>query len=1442
MSALGSADLQNNAGENLASQCEQPARQSAFPPFSGNLRVDEKLKLSHENFKQTVDDFFTDKNVTPLSQITATPAFPTPHVLAQFASKAYEVYRPWENDAHYETRLTLPDGWKLLTTASNNSKFNGYFGAAYWHPEHQQVVIAHRSIKLRNVGSLWTELFSVVFKHHASQMNSASTFANKVVEVLREVNRTKGVSFQIFFTGHALGGLLAQVTTFTTENLKTEGNIFLKTNDDDCYHPHTIVFDSPGCRSMLLQMADKYDVRLDGRSIDIEHLDITSYLSAPNLINTCNLHVGTVYRIFPDLSGMGWLGKHTALYNLVTLSMQKIVETFDPETGQVRKDEQGRLKVQVVIDWPISSSMKRGKEYKKFFEWARHLINYQPRITDESFWNSQIRYQTKTYDERLKSLSVFSKKEQEFLQCYLALRQWPEFFKPKELFSAMEDNQAQEEAEYILQRFMIKNDTIICTDPFALQALVPYVKRLLQLFPEIKEIRNKVYQCETRTCIEQINQSPLDFNPDDLSVREFLEVEQQKVLQLQMVDGDEWTGITKVYQVLQKNNCLTEGQYTVLTLERLLSLNKLSHFRSLMQSLKAPHLILVACEANQLLNAETKEMIRTFFESMKQKSCIKIILTTRGVDRKAHFLQRIGKEIFENGYVTRVEQLAWCDLTSISQEKILEETVKFQGAKISLNELMSAESPVANFLPIGDLLEEKELTIADPVPISNSYNESSYIGRKFRLQKAIKQDIFSDKSVEEKNVFLASTEQEFTQLCQLYPNRNVHWLQKDKSGKLHWHQSQGSLETVRRYIDTDSSHTYTADDLDKLLEQAQHQRVMLISDTAGMGKSTVLTHLSKQIKQKFPAKWVVRIDLNDHVDALKTLKKVQIDKEKVIEFLSEKVLKLGDDLEVELFKQCCEQQENGRIIIMLDSFDEISPFYKKSVIDLLQALMQTGVEQLWVTTRPHLKENLEDELQQLSYILEPFSEENKMEFLSKFWGLKEWFTVEGNTVEEGKSNLKMYAKELCKKLGKSINDKDRDFTGIPLQCRLLAEAFDDEVKTFHLSPNSASDLTFKLDLLGVYEKFFERKYDIYELENCKDQVNIMAVKERRERDLKCIREDHQLLALKALLTEEQVESFEIDSHCVSKNEEVARIGIVELNNEGKMRFIHRTFAEFFVAEFFVNKLRKGTKASSQIQDCLLEDIFPKAEYQVVAAFMDGFLSRSWPSEEVLKQYGNRVCDLWKHGVLILHHPAVEDNANIIRFLLESLQVAEHKDTLVQLLEAQDKGRQTAWHVAGMCGNLKVLQKLWEWGKKILTAEDLHKKYLLARDTKGKTAWHVAAEEGELEVLQQLWEWAKTEKLNDKLLLAKDVSGQTFLHVAAGSAKTKEFEKLWDWTTENLTAEEVKESFLAKDHLHNTVLNVAANRASSEVLWKLWKYATEKVTDGDIQILFTYRRY
>jgi hypothetical protein len=90
------------------------------------------------------------------------------------------------------------------------------------------------------------------------------------------------------------------------------------------------------------------------------------------------------------------------------------------------------------------------------------------------------------------------------------LRQSPEF-KPKHLFSAAEDKHAQEETEK-LHSFEFENDSIVREDANALRAPIPYVKRLLQLFPEINdrtktafssnEIRNRGFQTETRNCIK----------------------------------------------------------------------------------------------------------------------------------------------------------------------------------------------------------------------------------------------------------------------------------------------------------------------------------------------------------------------------------------------------------------------------------------------------------------------------------------------------------------------------------------------------------------------------------------------------------------------------------------------------------------------------------------------------------------------------------------------------------------------------------------------------------------------------------------------------------------------------------------------------------------------------------------------------------------------------
>jgi hypothetical protein len=63
-------------------------------------------------------------------------------------------------------------------------------------------------------------------------------------------------------------------------------------------------------------------------------------------------------------------------------------------------------------------------------------------------------------------------------------------------------------------------------------------------------------------------------------------------------------------------------------------------------------------------------------------------------------------------------------------------------------------------------------------------------------------------------------------------------------------------------------------------------------------------------------------------------------------------------------------------------------------------------------------------------------------------------------------------------------------------------------------------------LLQLQGRFIERKYEIYQEEKFQVNVNNVVAAEQKERELRQMRTDHQLLALLVLFTEEQVALFQ----------------------------------------------------------------------------------------------------------------------------------------------------------------------------------------------------------------------------------------------------------------------------------------------------------------------------
>jgi hypothetical protein len=285
-------------------------------------------------------------------------------------------------------------------------------------------------------------------------------------------------------------------------------------------------------------------------------------------------------------------------------------------------------------------------------------------------------------------------------------------------------------------------------------------------------------------------------------------------------------------------------------------------------------------------------------------------------------------------------------------------------------------------------------------------------------------------------------------------------------------------------------------------------------------------------------------------------------------------------------------------------------------------------------------------------------------------------------------------------------------------------------------------------LLGLYRRFIDRKYDIFFKEKSKFHPGNIGADGIQERESKNIHLEHQLLALEALFTGDQVTFLQSCDRTTFSNEELARIGIAQRNSEGRLHFIHRTFAEFFVAHFLINRLTKKTKQHVQVKELLLNEVLLRRDCHVIRAFLNGLLENSEPSKEALKEYGEKLQEEWNkrnvHGQIIietaaLNEAAREDTACIVGFLLDSLKSGQHSYA-VNIMLTKGSGIRTAWHTAVRFSSLQALEKIWEWVE--LVAPTQTHSLFLSQDIYSRTALRQAIENGNIELAEKLRVWGK----------------------------------------------------------------------------------------------------
>lgn len=207
-------------------------------------------------------------------------------------------------------------------------------------------------------------------------------------------------------------------------------------------------------------------------------------------------------------------------------------------------------------------------------------------------------------------------------------------------------------------------------------------------------------------------------------------------------------------------------------------------------------------------------------------------------------------------------------------------------------------------------------------------------------------------------------------------------------------------------------------------------------------------------------------------------------------------------LKEETFLQALEK--TGKMVIILDGFDEISPDDIPKVEMLIREIKERTAAKLWVSSRSSYRLNLEEIMTKFAITLQPFTRANQIDFLEQYWNK----SIEGFKPD----SLRTLAEELFSLCSKNFYDKDGKFTGIHLQTMMLGEAFAEEAKKF------CSDEDIRLpenfNLIDLFQKFTEKKYDIYMSEkNAMD-----CSKPKAKRDKKSYVQKHMILALKSLFS------------------------------------------------------------------------------------------------------------------------------------------------------------------------------------------------------------------------------------------------------------------------------------------------------------------------------------
>ncbi|XP_055691908.1 uncharacterized protein LOC129794977 [Lutzomyia longipalpis] len=389
----------------------------------------------------------------------------------------------------------------------------------------------------------------------------------------------------------------------------------------------------------------------------------------------------------------------------------------------------------------------------------------------------------------------------------------------------------------------------------------------------------------------------------------------------------------------------------------------------------------------------------------------------------------------------------------------------------------------------------------------------------------------------------------------------------------------------------------------------------IVKGHPGMGKSFTLKNMMKEFKQKYPHFWVEFVQLNLLGGAFVKLKekKYHLTENDAKEFLLNEILSLKEKLDRELIDYYL-TFERPPIILIFDGFDEIMPTYEEVVLNFIQKLIGLKLK-IVISGRPHCERVLKGLKDFKEIEIYFYSEEQLESFVQKYYEYK------CKSCTSPKKSHKSF--ESFNRILKHMMKNSNKLEQFPLYLKLLSDI------AFNIQQNSEKvlDEGHKIDILWIYNEIFELSVDNYlrEKEGIDTSSNL-AVKriERMKKDFKLFyshvaaREmniDIDLPPLPVLSVEEII----APGFLVTFSQLVSNDTKRTIANANRFVFIHRTFAEYFIALTVMDNLESCT-------DRVVNLLNKNKEFDSIFKFLCPLLSDKINENKITLDIPQKNCD------------------------------------------------------------------------------------------------------------------------------------------------------------------------------------------------------------------------